>query len=367
MRRPFSIAAGGGSARRRVVAIIRGTRFLRGHHHGPRRDRLGEAGVLRRSRGARGVRESRAEGRGRPGRLAADRDLDRPRTTTTSRFPPARRPADRIQQRAQGQRRVLAVLLAHGDRDVPADRRPAGQSRASCTSTAATWRSTWRNTWTWPARHCAGTSWRGNTAYPARKNMLITTTDRQLQLRGDVPGDRRLRRQRRRSCSGAAAEQRCCRTVSPALPGPGLHAEHARGPLRGLPRPRHGQDAAGLLYEAQFVDAAVRGDGSIRPDMRLLYPSPTVLCKHTLVPFDPPGDRVGRLLTDRPRAAAPRRAARLPHRRPRAVRRGRRRAPGPGRGRPGRRRRAPPPYDTLEHLLDACRGVVRQTRSPHGR
>jgi hypothetical protein len=55
-----------------------------------------------------------------------------------------------------------------------------------------------------------------------------------------------------------------------------------------------------MIYEAQFVDRAAAHDGSIRPDMVLMYPDPDVVSKHTLVPLNSTGDTVGRLLGDDP-------------------------------------------------------------------
>lgn len=52
-----------------------------------------------------------------------------------------------------------------------------------------------------------------------------------------------------------------------------------------------------MIYEAQFVARAALKDGSIRPDMVLLYPAPTVLSKHTFVPLTARGDRLGKALT----------------------------------------------------------------------
>jgi hypothetical protein len=52
-----------------------------------------------------------------------------------------------------------------------------------------------------------------------------------------------------------------------------------------------------MVYEAQFLARAAAKDGAIRPDMVLMYPTPTVVTKHTLVPLTPNGDRVGQLLT----------------------------------------------------------------------
>jgi hypothetical protein len=51
-----------------------------------------------------------------------------------------------------------------------------------------------------------------------------------------------------------------------------------------------------MIYEAQFVARAAANDGSISKDMVLMYPTPTVFSKHTLVPLTPAGDRAGRLL-----------------------------------------------------------------------
>jgi hypothetical protein len=52
-----------------------------------------------------------------------------------------------------------------------------------------------------------------------------------------------------------------------------------------------------MIYEAQFVARAALHDGSIRPDMVLLYPQPTVLSKHTFVPLTRSGERLGKALT----------------------------------------------------------------------
>jgi hypothetical protein len=54
-----------------------------------------------------------------------------------------------------------------------------------------------------------------------------------------------------------------------------------------------------MIYEAQFIARAASRDGTIRPDMVLMYPTPTILSKHTFVPLTQAGDRLGKaLLTD---------------------------------------------------------------------
>jgi hypothetical protein len=55
-----------------------------------------------------------------------------------------------------------------------------------------------------------------------------------------------------------------------------------------------------MIYEAQFVARAAAHDGSIQPNMVLMYPDPVIVSQHTLVPLDANGDKVGRLLKNDP-------------------------------------------------------------------
>jgi hypothetical protein len=55
-----------------------------------------------------------------------------------------------------------------------------------------------------------------------------------------------------------------------------------------------------MIYEAQFAARALAKDGSITGEMVLLYPSPTIYAKHTVVPLTDRGDAVGRLLSTNP-------------------------------------------------------------------
>ncbi len=54
------------------------------------------------------------------------------------------------------------------------------------------------------------------------------------------------------------------------------------------------------IYEAQFVAQAALHDGSIQPNMVLMYPDPTIESKHTVVPLNPTGDAIGQLLMNDP-------------------------------------------------------------------
>jgi len=56
-------------------------------------------------------------------------------------------------------------------------------------------------------------------------------------------------------------------------------------------------------YEAQFLGRVNAADPGMTADKVLAYPEPTVLSKHTLVPFDANGDKVGNLLMTNPELA----------------------------------------------------------------
>jgi hypothetical protein len=51
-----------------------------------------------------------------------------------------------------------------------------------------------------------------------------------------------------------------------------------------------------IIYEAQYVAQAARKDGSVLPDMVLMYPTPTIFTKHILIPFSANGEKLGQVL-----------------------------------------------------------------------
>ncbi|WP_018502483.1 hypothetical protein [Parafrankia discariae] len=55
-----------------------------------------------------------------------------------------------------------------------------------------------------------------------------------------------------------------------------------------------------MIYEAQFLERVRAADGSITPDMLLLYPTPTIYARHTVVPLTDAGNVVGTLLATDP-------------------------------------------------------------------
>ncbi|WP_106190949.1 hypothetical protein [Umezawaea tangerina] len=148
-----------------------------------------------------------------------------------------------------------------------------------------------------------GTRWDqlpANTDYPARKNLLVTTTDPRdsnsaamyLAITSFVANGGVV--------SSPDAEAKVLPVVGKLFLEQGYTQSSTDGPFEDYLSAGMGKTPLVLAYEAQFVDRVVRGDSTIRPGMTLLYPAPTVLSKHTLVPLKPAGDKVGELLTGDP-------------------------------------------------------------------
>ncbi|WP_434443081.1 hypothetical protein [Lentzea sp. E54] len=144
-----------------------------------------------------------------------------------------------------------------------------------------------------------GTRWDqlpGNTSYPARKNLLVTTTDPRdsnsaamyLAITSFVANGGVV--------STPDAEAKVLPSVSKLFLDQGYTQSSTEGPFEDYLSAGMGKTPLVLAYEAQFADRVVRGDSTIRPEMKLLYPAPTVLSKHTLVPLRDAGDKVGQLL-----------------------------------------------------------------------
>lgn len=139
----------------------------------------------------------------------------------------------------------------------------------------------------------------GNTAYPVRKNVLVSTSDPRssnsaamyLAVAGYVANDHAVVR-------GAAAEQHVLPLLSRLTLGQGYTEGSTAGPFAGYLDAGMGPTPMAWIYESQYMSATV--EGKIAPDMALLYPSPTVVSRHTLVPLGDHGDTVGRLLATDP-------------------------------------------------------------------
>ncbi|WP_433183373.1 three-helix bundle dimerization domain-containing protein [Actinoallomurus sp. CA-150999] len=138
-----------------------------------------------------------------------------------------------------------------------------------------------------------------NTTFPVHKKVLVSTTDPRssnsaamyLAVTSYVANGNTI-------VQGAAAEKRVLPAVSRLFVGQGYTDNTTTGPFSTYLSAGMGETPLVWIYEAQFVDAVVHGQ--IKPGMVLMYPSPTVLSTHTLVPLDAKGDKVGRLLSTDP-------------------------------------------------------------------
>lgn len=139
----------------------------------------------------------------------------------------------------------------------------------------------------------------GNTTYPVRKNILVSTTDPRtsnsaamyLAIAAFVANDHA-------NVQGPEAEQRVLPLAARLFTGQGFAENSSAGPFEQYLSGGMGPSPLVMIYEAQFIEAAA--DGRITPEMVLTYPSPTILSTHTLVPLDETGDRLGRLLATDP-------------------------------------------------------------------
>jgi hypothetical protein len=151
------------------------------------------------------------------------------------------------------------------------------------------------------ARNARWTDLAGNTAYPAGKSILITSTDVRksnsaamyLAIASYVTnGDNVVQ--------DDAAARRAVPQVAPLFLRQGFTESSSDTPFADYLSIGIGKSPMVMVYEAQYLARVAAHDPAITADMRLLYPSPTTLSKHTLVPLRSAGDRVGRLLMSDP-------------------------------------------------------------------
>lgn len=148
----------------------------------------------------------------------------------------------------------------------------------------------------------SGTKWAQlsrNSAYPVDKNVLVSTTDPRtsnsaamyLATASYVANGNAV-------VHGATAEKSVLPLMTQLFTSQGYTDNTSEGPFNEYLTVGMGPTPMVWIYEAQYVDAAARG--RLKPGMVLMYPSPTVLSQHTLVPLTPAGDRIGRLLSTDP-------------------------------------------------------------------
>lgn len=141
----------------------------------------------------------------------------------------------------------------------------------------------------------------GNTAFTANKSVLITSTDVRtsnsaamyLALMSYVANGNNI-----------VQSLDAARPMLPVLSGlflrQGLRPTSTQEPFEDYLVQGMGHSPIVIIYEAQYVAQAARGDGSIRSDMVLMYPTPTIFTKHVLVPFNEKGEKLAAALETDP-------------------------------------------------------------------
>jgi hypothetical protein len=141
----------------------------------------------------------------------------------------------------------------------------------------------------------------GNTTYPNTNYALITSTDiatsnssaMYASILSYVANNDAV-------LDSPAAVNNVLKAISPLYLEQGYTEQSTEAPFDDYLSIGIGKTPMVMIYEAQFVAQAALHDGSIRPDMTLMYPDPDIESKHTLVPLNPTGDAIGQLLTNDP-------------------------------------------------------------------
>jgi hypothetical protein len=141
----------------------------------------------------------------------------------------------------------------------------------------------------------------GNTSYPVNKSVLVTTTDVRrsnsaamyLSLVSYIANGNNIVENDSRIDSVVA-------TAAPLFLRQGFVENSSEAPFEDYLVQGMGKSPLVMIYESQFIARAASHDGSVTPEMVLLYPEPTIYSKHTFVSLTPDGARLGEFLANDP-------------------------------------------------------------------
>jgi hypothetical protein len=140
-----------------------------------------------------------------------------------------------------------------------------------------------------------------NTAYSVNKSILITSTDVRrsnsaamyLSLAAYVANGDNI-------VENDAEVAPIMSRLAPLFLRQGFVASSSEEPFEDYLVQGMGKSPMVMIYESQFIQRAAAADGSISPEMVLMYPEPTIFSKHTFVGLTPDGIRLGDFLTNDP-------------------------------------------------------------------
>src|SRR5580765_1489897 len=141
----------------------------------------------------------------------------------------------------------------------------------------------------------------GNSAYPVNKSILITSTDVRksnsaamyLSLAAYVANGDNI-------VENDAEVAPIMSRLAPLFLRQGFVASSSEEPFEDYLVQGMGKSPIVMIYESQFIQRAAAADGSITPEMVLMYPDPTIFSKHTFVGVTPNGIRLGDFLLNDP-------------------------------------------------------------------
>jgi hypothetical protein len=143
-----------------------------------------------------------------------------------------------------------------------------------------------------------------NDAYPARKRVLINSTDLRHSNSAAMyaalasyvwHGDVLQSREDAEALSGRIAS---------LFLGQGYTEHSSSGPFEDYLVMGIGKAPLVMVYESQFLEEAVKAGSRIRPDMVLMYPEPTIFTERQYIPLTENGKRLADILTTDPELQA---------------------------------------------------------------
>jgi hypothetical protein len=141
----------------------------------------------------------------------------------------------------------------------------------------------------------------GNATYNANKQVLITSTDVTTSNSAEMYASVAAYVRNHSNVVASQAEaDATAKGVAPLFSRQGYTEQSSEAPFQDYLTIGAGKTPMVWIYESQFVASALAKDGSIKPGMVLMYPNPTIVSKHTLVPLTDNGDKIGQLLTTDP-------------------------------------------------------------------
>jgi hypothetical protein len=145
-----------------------------------------------------------------------------------------------------------------------------------------------------------GERWRdlkGNTAFSSSKAVLINSTDVRtsnsaamyLALASYLANGEQI-------VQSSADVEKVLPVVAPLFLRQGFQEQSSAGPFEDYLALGMGKAPLLMAYESQMVEFWMKHPDSLKGDMVLMYPRPTVYSKHVLVPYTPAGVRLGQAL-----------------------------------------------------------------------